>query len=82
MLNDVEVTVYWGEGCVPCGSTKRWLEKKGIPFNAIEVTSENMEELGILSVPVVEVIEYSASGGSLKESWTGFDPRKLAVLIR
>lgn len=82
MLNDKEVTVYWAEGCVPCGSTKHWLNKKGIPFEAIEVTVDNMEELGIMSVPTVKVTEFSPSGGSITESWTGFDPKRLAVLIR
>lgn len=78
LLNDKEVTVYWGEGCVPCQSTKYWLAKKGIEYKAVEVTADNMNELGIMSVPVVEVITKSESGGSLKESWTGFDARKLA----
>lgn len=82
MLNSTEVTVYWGEGCAPCSSTKRWLDKKGIAYKAVEVTAENMEELGIQSVPVVEVIEHKDSGGSIKESWTGFDPVRLGVLVR
>lgn len=76
-----QVKLYWGEDCQPCKSTKRWLDKKDIPYEAIEVTSDNMNELGIQSVPVVEVRDRSDSGGSLKESWVGFRPDKLGGLL-
>lgn len=78
---NTEVILYWGEGCQPCKATKRWLEKKDIDYTAVEVTADNKDEYGISSVPVVEVIEHSESGGSLKDSWTGFRPDRLAGVL-
>lgn len=76
-----EVILYWGEGCQPCKATKRWLEKKDVDYTAIEVTADNKDKYGISSVPVVEVIERSESGGSLKDSWVGFRPDRLAGVL-
>lgn len=78
MLNDKEVIVYWGEGCQPCKATKWWLDKKGIEYEAVQVTADNKDELGILSVPVVKIMESNASGGRLLDTWTGFRPDRLA----
>lgn len=76
-----QVKVYWGEGCQPCKATKRWLDKKGIEYEAIEVTANIAKEKNISSVPFVEVIEVSSSGGSVKDSWIGFRPDRLAGAI-
>lgn len=78
LLNDKTVTVYWGEGCQPCKATKWWLEKKGIEYEAIQVTPENKDELGIMSVPVVKITEGKESGGRILDTWTGFRPDRLA----
>ena len=80
-LLNKQVKVYWGEDCQPCKATKRWLEKKEVEYEAIEVTSENKDEYGISSVPYVEIIEHSESGGSLKDSWVGFRPDRLGGLL-
>ena len=55
-----------------------WLTKKGSEFEAIEVTREIAQEKNISSIPYVEIIEKTAAGGSLKDSWTGFRPDRLA----
>lgn len=78
LLNDKTVTVYWGEGCQPCNATKWWLDKKGIEYEAIQVTPENKDELGIMSVPVVKIAESKESGGRILDTWTGFRPDRLA----
>lgn len=73
-----QVEVYWGQGCQPCIATKRWLDKKGIEYKAIEVTADNKDDFGISSVPVVKIIEGTDAGGSIKDTWTGFRPDRLA----
>lgn len=78
LLSNKEVKVYWGEGCQPCRATKMWLTKKGVEFEAIEVTREIAQEKNISSIPYVEIIEKTEAGGSLKDSWTGFRPDRLA----
>lgn len=80
MLNK-QVKVYWGEGCQPCKATKRWLDKKDVPYEAIEVTANIAKEKNISSVPYVEIIEHSDSGGSLKDSWVGFRPDRLGASL-
>lgn len=77
-MNDKTVIVYWGEGCQPCKATKWWLEKKGLEYEAIQVTSENKDELGITSVPTVKILDRKESGGRLLDNWTGFRPDRLA----
>lgn len=81
LLSNKEVKVYWGEGCQPCKATKRWLEKKDIPYEAIEVTPEIAREKNISSVPYVEILEKSESGGTLKDSWVGFRPDRLGGML-
>lgn len=81
LLNNKEVIVYWGEGCQPCKATKRWLEKKDVPYTAIEVTADNKDEYGISTVPVVKIIEHSDSGGTLQDTWTGFRPDRLGGML-
>lgn len=76
-----QIKVYWREGCSPCKATKLWLNKKGIEFEAIEVTEEVKIEKGLTQVPYVEVIEYSPSGGSVTDHWTDFRIDKLGGLI-
>lgn len=77
-LLNKQVKVYWGQGCQPCRATKMWLEKKGVEYEAIEVTQEIAQEKNISSVPYVEIIEKTEAGGSLKDSWVGFRPDRLA----
>lgn len=76
-----EVKVYWKEDCNPCTLTKNWLGKKGIDYEAIEVTDEIIREKNLMQVPYVEVTEYSSSGGSITDHWTDFKIDKLRGLL-
>lgn len=70
------VTVYTKPGCVQCNATYRALDKKGIPYNSVDISKdedalERMKSLGFMQAPVVEA-------GS--DSWSGFRPDKIDEL--
>jgi len=73
----MKVTVYTQPNCVQCDRTKRFLDLKEVPYEAIDIT-ENEEAynfvvtLGYKSVPVV-----STDDGDV---WSGFRLEKLANL--
>lgn len=71
------VTVYGTATCMPCRSTKKYLDKNAIPYTFVDVSMdadghEKISSLGYQSVPVV----VTASG----EHWQGFQPDRLGLL--
>lgn len=75
---NTEVIVYTAPSCGGCIGTKNWLAKKGIEYTEIPVTEEIIKAKSLTAAPFIEIIEKSPSGGSLKDSWTGFRPDRLA----
>lgn len=75
---NTEVIVYTAPSCGGCIGTKNWLAKKGVEYTEIPVTEEIIKAKGLTAAPFIEIIEKSPSGGSLKESWSGFRPDRLA----
>ena len=75
---NTEVIVYTAPSCGGCIGTKNWLAKKGVEYTEIPVTEEIIKAKGLTAAPFIEIIEKSPSGGSLKDSWTGFRPGRLA----
>lgn len=75
---NTEVIVYTAPSCGGCIGTKNWLAKKGIEYTEIPVTEEIIKAKGLTAAPFIEIIEKSSSGGSLRDSWTGFRPDRLA----
>lgn len=74
----MKVTVFTKPNCEPCKATKKWLEQKGVPFVAKDVTQDEealaeMKRLGYQGVPVVIV--------DANTNWYGFRPDMLAGLI-
>lgn len=70
------VTVYTKPSCVQCNATYRALDKKGIPYNSLDITQDEealtrLKALGFQQAPVVE-----APTGS----WSGFNPGKIDEL--
>lgn len=70
------VTVYTLPSCVQCDSTKRLLTKNEIPFNEVDLSTDEramvmVRDLGYKSAPVVVVGE---------DHWSGFRPDKLSTL--
>lgn len=75
---NTEVIVYTAPSCGGCIGTKNWLAKKGVEYTEIPVTEEIIKAKGLTAAPFIEIIEKSPSGGSLKDSWSGFRPDRLA----
>lgn len=70
------VTVYTKPGCVQCNATYRALDKKGIPYEKVDISEdpnalERIRALGYLQAPVVE----SSIG-----HWSGFRPDRIEEL--
>lgn len=70
-------TIYTKPACPQCNATKKALDKHGVPFVAIDVTTnptarERVLALGYLSAPVVVT-----EGG---EHWSGFRPDRCKAL--
>lgn len=71
------VTVYTLPACVQCDSTKRYLDKKGIIYNTIDLSQDpaamqKIKELGYTQAPVVE---------TPTKHWSGFRLGELENLV-
>jgi len=74
------LTVYSQPNCQPCKATKRWLDRRGITYQEVDVTTspkdaEAIRALGFKEAPVVIV---SSGDPELDLMWSGFDPNNLA----
>ena len=72
----ISVTVYTNPNCVQCDQTKRYLDKKEIPYNVVDLSTDEealkmVLDMGYKSAPVV------IAG---KDSWSGFRLTKLSDL--
>ena len=71
-----KVTVYSKPACVQCDATYRALDKKGIEYSVVDISTdddavERVRALGFLQAPVVVAGE---------ESWAGFRPDRITAL--
>ena len=65
-----DCVVYTVPGCTGCDATKRWLDKRGVEFEVVDMSGNpdlraKLSGEGFMSAPVVKV------GGA---SWSGFRP--------
>lgn len=72
----MSLTIYTSPTCMPCRSTKKWLTKKGIKFNDVDITQspdavDKIRELGYSAVPVIVADD---------THWQGYQPDLLATL--
>lgn len=72
----MSVTVYSKPSCVQCVATYRELERKGLPYDVIDITEDDqafskVQDMGYLQVPVI-------IAGS--DHWSGFRPDKIGAL--
>jgi glutaredoxin-like protein NrdH len=70
-----QVTVFTLPNCMQCTMTKRALEKAGVPFDVVDLATDDramgvVKELGFQSAPVV------IDGDT---HWSGFRPDKIEV---
>lgn len=76
------ITVYTGPNCTHCATTKRALERAGIPFTERMVTEADrvdFRERGFRSLPVVMV---SNEDGEHVDEWCGLRPDKINQLSK
>ncbi|ARJ07778.1 glutaredoxin-like protein NrdH [Cnuibacter physcomitrellae] len=70
------ITVYTKPDCVQCKATETALDRSGIPYNPVDLSTNPAaleyvtEELGYLAAPVVVVDEH--------DHWSGFRPDHIA----
>jgi glutaredoxin-like protein NrdH len=77
----VSVTVYTVPNCTGCTATKRWLDKRGVGYETVDlsadtVSRERLAGLGFTSAPVVEVDDLAG-----QERWSGFRPDLLKAMF-
>ena len=73
------ITVYSKPRCVQCDATKRWLDKRAIPYTLIDITespvdAEAIKALGFQQAPVVIV---STGDPETDLMWSGFEINNL-----
>lgn len=78
---DTIITVYSKPSCVQCTATYRALDRAGIPYEIVDVSTDAeamlfVKELGYAQAPVVYV---EHPDGSV-DHWSGFQPERLAAL--
>ena len=67
------VTVYSQPGCMPCKMTLRQLDKLGVDYKAVDITTDDeaaarLQAGGWRTTPVVSV----SCGGDIVAVWSGF----------
>lgn len=73
-----KVTVYTLPSCVQCDSTKRYLDKKGVIYETIDLSQDkkamkHVTALGYTQAPVVE---------TETRHWSGFRLAELETLVK
>jgi glutaredoxin-like protein NrdH len=74
-----QITVYTKPDCVQCEYTKKWLARRSLPFNEIDVVehpvfAEQLREQGISQMPYVVAGDQKWSGFKL-DRIRGLDPK-------
>jgi glutaredoxin-like protein NrdH len=73
----MNVTVYTKPACVQCNATFRALDKAGIGYTAIDITTDSdardhVMSLGFLQAPVVI---------TANDAWAGYRPDRIAAIL-
>lgn len=76
------VTVYSKPSCVQCTATYRALDRTGIPYGIVDVSTDAeamafVKELGHQQAPVVVVQDRTQA---VIDHWSGFQPGRIAAL--
>lgn len=74
------ITVYTQPNCQPCKATKRWLDKRGIVYNTIDLTESpaDMEAVLALGYKAAPVTIVAGRSPDMDLHWQGFIPDLLA----
>ena len=76
----MSTTVYSTPSCVQCKATYRALDRKGIAYEVVDVTTdaaalETVRSLGYVQAPVV-----ITTGVDGDEHWSGFRPDRISAV--
>lgn len=82
------VTVYGQPGCMPCKATARRLDRAGVDYTYLDVTtdpaaSRAVRDHGYSSTPVVEVVRHTPTPDGLERDvtvWQGYRQDSLDAL--
>lgn len=63
-----KITVYTKPSCVQCGAVKRWLDKRGLEYETVDLPSnpdklEEFKALGIMAAPITVVDDHEPIPG-------------------
>ncbi len=77
-MTDTTITVYTKPACVQCNATYKALDKAGLPYRAVDITTDELAReyvmsLGYLQAPVVVAAE---------QHWSGFRPDSIKALAQ
>lgn len=74
------ITVYTKPGCVQCRSTERWLDKKGVEYEDIDITKspDDLQAVLALGYKAAPVVVVSRPETHEDVHWYGFNPYMLA----
>ena len=73
------ITVYTKPNCQPCRATKRWLDKRGIEYRTVDVTTspDDLAAIKALDYEGVPVTIVSKGDPETDIHWHGFHPEYL-----
>lgn len=82
------VTVYGQPGCMPCKATTRRLDRAGVPYTYVDVTTDPaafqaVRDHGYNSTPVVEVVRLTSTPAGVERdvtAWHGYRQDSLDAL--
>lgn len=77
----MKITLYFKPACVQCDATKRALDRRGLPYDLIDLTQdpqafEFVTGLGHRQAPVVVVV----IDDRLHAHWSGYQPSQISAL--
>jgi glutaredoxin-like protein NrdH len=73
------LTIYTLPLCQQCTATKRWLEKRGVPYVAIDLADSPADAAAVAALGYKQAPVIIVSNGDPETDlhWGGFDPNNL-----
>jgi glutaredoxin-like protein NrdH len=77
LKGEVMVTIYTKNNCVQCDATKRMMDKLGVAYDTVNMTTnpEELDKVMALGFRAAPVVITDSDG-----SWSGFNPSKIEAL--
>jgi glutaredoxin-like protein NrdH len=74
------ITIYTQHNCQPCKATKRWLDKRDIPYTEVDISTSPDDAKAIIALGFKEapVIIVSTGDPETDIMWSSFHPDNLS----